>query len=194
MYSAEIEKAIQAACVLHDGQTRKGPGCIPYVSHVFSVFALVTDYTNNHDTAAAALLHDTLEDTSYTSEAMEEDFGKTVTAIVLSLSEEKSIEDWDKRKKDYLSKVKKGGEAAMLISAADKIHNMRSMIEQYHNDIPGFMATFARYHTKGLVFLQKLSNLLNASLKNDIVHEFNHVFAEFKKFNEHVDQYQKENS
>lgn len=193
MYTEQIEKAIQAATVLHAGQNRKGDVPIPYVSHVFSVFSIVRDYSDSEAPLVAALLHDTIEDTDYTETALVEDFGEEVRAIVTALSEDKSINDWQERKKGYLQQVKAGGEPVQLVAAADKIHNMRSMIEQYHNNIPGFLDEFARYHTKGQVFLQQMGNLLNAQLQNDIVHEFNHVFSEFKTFNEHVDHYQKEN-
>ena len=92
---------------------------MPYVSHVFSVFQLVSDYTEDEVTRIAALLHDTLEDTDYTVTALEEDFGAAVAAVVLALSEDKSIDDWKQRKEQYLRGLEKGGEAAWLISAAD---------------------------------------------------------------------------
>lgn len=194
MYTEQIEKAIQAAAVLHAGQTRKGPVPIPYVSHVFSVFSIVRDYTDSEVVLVAALLHDTIEDTDYTETALLEDFGEAVRDIVNALSEDKSISDWQTRKDGYLAQVKAGGEPVQLVAAADKIHNMRSMIEQYHNNIPGFLEEFARYHTKGQVFLQQMGNLLNSQLNSDIVHEFNHVFSEFKTFNEHVEKYQNQNA
>jgi (p)ppGpp synthase/HD superfamily hydrolase len=193
MYSLQIEKAIQAACVLHDGQTRKGKVAIPYVSHVFSVANIVADYSDDELIIVAALLHDTLEDTEYTAAALEEDFGPEVLARVQAVSEDKTITNWEVRKQDYLKKVVAGDEPALLISAADKIHNMRSMIDEYHDDVAGYLRTFSRYHTKGEAFLTRLHDALNHGLKNDIVHEFNHVFTEFKKFNEHVSQAQKSN-
>lgn len=187
MYSAQIEKAIQAACVLHDGQVRKGAVPMPYVSHVFSVFQLVSDYTDDEATQIAALLHDTLEDTDYTAAALEEDFGSNVRDIVLALSEDKTIGDWNQRKKVYLESVVTGGETALLISAADKIHNMRSMIEQYHDDVPSYIASFNRYRTNGQAFLIELGEALQTNLPNEIVTEYQHVLSEFTKFNEYVE-------
>lgn len=186
MYSYEVEKAIQAACVLHNGQVRKGGSVpIPYVSHLFSVFSILLDYTTDEATLVAALLHDTLEDTDYTPENLQEDFGEAVLSIVAAVTEDKSL-DWQARKDGYLLSTVAGGEASLLVSAADKIHNMRSLIEQYHEDIPRYLHDFPNNTGPGLVFLQKLSNALNSGLKNDIVHEFNHVLTEFKTFNEHA--------
>jgi (p)ppGpp synthase/HD superfamily hydrolase len=190
MYSYQIEKAIQAAAALHHDQFRKGSVPIPYVTHVFSVFLLVQDYTEDENTAVAALLHDTLEDTDYTTDALAEDFGEEITEIVLAVSEDKGIVDWKTRKEQYIKSVQSGGEPALIIAAADKIHNMRSMIEQYHGDVAGYFETFSHYHTEGVHFFESLNTILTELLDNDIVQEFQHVLSEFKSFNEHVKTYQ----
>jgi len=188
MYSYEIEKAIQAACVLHATQTRVGGVVpVPYVSHVFSVFTLLSDYTDDQNTLVAALLHDTLEDTDYTSEALKEDFGEKVLAIVQAVTEDKTITDWHERKQDYVAKVVAYGEPSLLVCTADKIHNLRGLIDQYHGDHAGYLATFGRYHTEpGRAFLETLHATLTRNLKNDIVYEFEHVLSEFKTFNQYV--------
>ena len=193
MYTAQIEKAIQAACVLHEGQVRKGTIPVPYVSHVLSVFLIVSDYTDDETTQVATLLHDTLEDTDYTPAALEEDFGAAVRELVSALSEDVSIIDWEERKKQYLESLAAYGEGAWLISAADKIHNMRSMIEQYHDDVTGYIANFSRYRTKGELFLAQLGELLANNLESEIVAEYQHVLSEFLKFNEYVTTVEAEN-
>jgi (p)ppGpp synthase/HD superfamily hydrolase len=188
MYSYQIEKAVQAAAALHHDQFRKGPVPIPYVTHVFSVFLLVQDYTTDEDTATAALLHDTLEDTNYTEAALREDFADPVAELVLAVSEDKTIPGWTARKDVYLENIKAGGEGAMIISAADKIHNMRSMIEQYHDNIESFTQDFSRYQTDGVHFLDNLHQVLQQELQNDIVREFEHVLGEFKQFTTYVQE------
>lgn len=186
MYSYQIEKAVQAAAALHHDQFRKGPVPLPYVTHVFSVFLLVQDYTSDEDTATAALLHDTLEDTNYTEAALREDFTDSVADLVLAVSEDTSITDWKIRKETYLENVAAGGEGALIISAADKIHNMRSMIEQYHDNLETFANDFSRYQTDGVAFFDNLHQLLQTDLQNDIVREFTHVLGEFKQFTDYV--------
>jgi len=87
MYSYKIEQAIKAAALLHQEQLRKGPVALPFVTHPFSVMIILRDYTDNENVLVSALLHDTVEDTDYTFEEMEGDFGSEVTKIVRALTE-----------------------------------------------------------------------------------------------------------
>ena len=80
MYTYKIEQAIKAAALLHQDQLRKGVVPLPYISHLMAVMLILRDYTDDEDTLVAALLHDTLEDTDYTPEELETDFGKTVAS------------------------------------------------------------------------------------------------------------------
>lgn len=183
MYTYAVEQAIKAAAVLHDGQVRKGSVPIPYISHLTAVAIMVGDYTEDEDAIVAAFLHDTLEDTDYTYEELREDFGATVADIVATVTEPKKDGlSYVEFKAAYVAQIKKGSEAALLIAAADKIHNQRSMIEQYHDDWEGFMRDFGKTLEERNRYYQNVSNVINARLENDIVHEFNHVFTEYKNF------------
>ena len=75
-----ITKAINTAATLHDGQERKGDG-LPYIVHPFSVALILMEYSQDEDVIVAGLLHDTIEDTGYTREQMEEDFGERVWQV-----------------------------------------------------------------------------------------------------------------
>ena len=88
-YSYAIEQAIRAASVLHKDQVRKGQVPYPYMTHLYAVALIVSDYTDDDDTIVAALLHDTLEDTDYEEKELEDDFGGGVRDIVVSLTEPK---------------------------------------------------------------------------------------------------------
>ena len=66
-YSYRIEQAIKAASVLHREQVRKGSVPFPYITHLFAVAMIASDYTDDEDVIVAALLHDTIEDTDYSS-------------------------------------------------------------------------------------------------------------------------------
>ena len=186
MYAYNIEQAIRAAAILHQDQFRKGAVAIPYISHLASVVFILRDYTNDEDTLIAAWLHDTLEDTDYTVEELEADFGKKVAKIVTSLSEPKEKDGeklpWMDRKKAYAAQLKKGSQAALMIAAADKSHNFRSIIEEYYGDYARFVRDFGPHMNKRMEAYQLISNSINAKLKNDIVHEFNHTFDEYKNF------------
>jgi len=186
MYSYRIEQAIRAAAILHKTQLRKGSVPLPYITHLMAVTMIVSDYTDDEDTIVGALLHDTLEDTDYSPDELQEDFGGAVREIVEQVSEpqEKNNEKraWVERKKQYAKKLKSASHNALLISAADKIHNMRTIVEEYCEDHTRFMQEFKGTLDERLLMYQDISNVLNSRLKNDIIHEFNHVYAEYKNF------------
>jgi len=186
MYSYAVEQAVKAAAVLHDGQVRKGTIPVPYVSHLVAVAFIVADYTKDENAVVAALLHDTLEDTDYTKDELVEDFGEIVADIVCTVTEPRgagvSYKDY---KAAYVTQLKTASQAALIVAAADKIHNLRTTIEQYHDHWDQFVDDFGNTLAERNIFLQNVSNSINARLKNDIVHEFNHVFTEYKSLIAH---------
>ncbi len=190
MYSYRIEQALRACTILHKNQVRKGSLPLPYVSHLFAVAMIVMDYTDDEDTVIAALLHDTLEDTDYTSEELQEDFGGRVLEIVLSLTEPKNSTThqytWKEKKSRYAKQLRKAPQEALLIAAADKIHNMRAIVEEYFDEYDRFLEEFSGSLEDRLLQYQSIANVLNRALKSEILNEFNHVFTEYKNFIEDV--------
>ena len=186
MYSYRVEQALRAITILHKDQVRKGNAPIPYVSHLFAVALIVSDYTDNEDVFVAALLHDTLEDTDYTADELQEDFGSKIQEIVLALTEPQDTASkeytWKERKQRYAKLLRHAPQEALMIAAADKIHNMRSIVEEYYDDHPRFLADFQGSLEDRVLMYQDIANTLNRSLKNAILSEFNHVFNEYKNF------------
>lgn len=187
MYSYKVEQAIRAATILHQDQLRMGSVPLPYISHLMAVVLILSDYTNDEDTIVAALLHDTLEDTDYTLDELREDFGGPVAELVLTLSEPKTTPSgvklsWLDRKKTYAKQLKLGSEHALMIAAADKSHNFRTLVEEYHDDHKRFIQDFGPNIEERMEAYQIIANAINSRLKNNIVHEFNHTFTEFKQF------------
>lgn len=187
MYSYRVEQAIRAASILHQDQLRIGSLPLPYISHLMAVVLILSDYTDDEDTIVAAFLHDTLEDTDYTVEELREDFGGPVSEIVLTLTEPKTTPNgakisWLEKKKTYAKQLKNGSDKALAIAAADKSHNFRTIIEEYHDDHKRFLQDFGPQTADRMEAYQTIANIINSRLKNDIVHEFNHTFTEFKKF------------
>lgn len=186
-YTHKIEQAIRAAAVLHKDQVRKGDMPFPVVSHLVSVAMIVSDYTHDEDTIVAALLHDTIEDTDYTAEELQEDFGGPVRDIVEALSEPQTESDggkaiWKKKKNVYVEQLKEAPIEALIVCAADKIHNMRTMVEDYYDDHSKFIANFGGKLEDRIIAYQEISNVLNNRLKSEILSEFNNVFTEYKNF------------
>ena len=185
-YSFRIEQAIRAAAVLHKDQVRKGRAPYPYVTHVYAVAMIVSDYTDEEDAVVTALLHDTIEDTDYTEDELRSDFGDTVTKMVLALSEPQPGEgeriSWKDKKSKYVKQLKSAPENALIVVAADKIHNMRAIVEEFYDRPSEFKAAFHGSLDDRLLMYQEISNVLNRRLTNDIIHEFNHVYKEYKNF------------
>ncbi len=183
IYSYRIEQAIRAASILHKDQVRKGSAPLPYISHLVATAFIAADYTENEDVIIATLLHDTLEDTDYTADELEDDFGGVVRELVETVTEPtRESSSWEDRKNTYIKQIKQGSEEAAIVAAADKIHNLRSIVEDYYDDHQRYIADFGGSLEKRIEIYQKLSNVLNNKLKNGILSEFNHVFEEYKNF------------
>lgn len=171
----KIEKAIKKASLLHSGQTRRADNATPYIIHPFAVAFILTNYTDNEDVITAAILHDTIEDTSYTAEEMEKDFGKTVQEIVLGVTEPKVPgelkKSWAERKLGYLEKLKLDGKESLMVSAADKIHNLLSLIEDHRIYGEKLWEKFHSTPAQRLEYDKKVLEILRERLESEIVEE-----------------------
>ena len=134
--------ALAYAYQVHHGQRRKGTG-IPYIAHILGVAALALEYGADEEEAIAALLHDAAEDGGgeATLAEIRARFGDVVGDIVLGCSDS-LVEDpedklpWQERKENYLAHLENASASVCLVSAADKLHNVRSIIRDYqeHGD------------------------------------------------------------
>ena len=184
MYTYKVEQAIKAAAILHQDQLRKGSVQLPYVTHLIAVMMITRDYTDDENTLVAALLHDTLEDTDYTIDELKEDFGETVAELVQTLTEPRRTGDtkmpWIEVKKTYAKQLRKGPQAAIVIAAADKIHNFRSTVEEYFTEHDRFLKDFGTNLDARLKAYHTIANAINSRQSDCIVHEFKHTFKEYK--------------
>lgn len=185
-YTFAIERAIRAATVLHSGQVQKGPVPYPYVTHIFASAMIVSDYTDDENTIVSSLLHDTLRDTDYTPEEMRDDFGPVITRIVESITEPRltshDTRAYEEQQKSFFKQLKVAPEEGLIVLAADKIHTMRSTVEDFIDDYTGFVAEFGTRHDERIRSYQELSNALNRRLRSQILGEFNTIFTEYKNF------------
>ncbi|HYE87763.1 MAG TPA: HD domain-containing protein [Vicinamibacterales bacterium] len=135
--TARFASAMTYAHSVHHGQFRKGTG-IPYIAHILGVTALAIEYGANEDEAIAALLHDAAEDGGgeATLAEIRATYGDAVADIVLGCSDS-LVEDpedklpWLERKENYLAHLENASRSVCLVSAADKLHNVRSIIRDY---------------------------------------------------------------
>ncbi len=135
-----LQRAFRYAAEKHAGQTRK-QSAVPYLSHLMAVASLVLEAGGDEDMAIAALLHDVVEDCGGMPRLREvrKMFGPRVAKIVEgctdSFGEPKA--EWVERKKDYLREVKHADAETRLVSASDKLHNVRTILTDYrqHGDV-----------------------------------------------------------
>jgi len=165
-----IQKAFDIAAKQHKSGVRKG-GAIPYLSHLLAVSALVIEHGGDEVQAAAALLHDVLEDTDITELKLEESMGKEVTAIVNACSskkfgEPKEDDPWLSKKR-YLERLSKKSkdDPSLLVALADKVHNSESCVNEYPTD-PTSRVDYWKKFTSGYEKQKEWYEGLNAGLKS----------------------------
>ena len=133
-YTERFEDALAYAACLHRDQTRKGTG-VPYVTHLLAVAAIVGENGGTEDEVIAALLHDAPEDAGGEARLSEirDRYGDGVADIVAGCTD--TYEDpkppWRARKEAYIGHLAGAPEPVRLVSAADKLHNARSVLADY---------------------------------------------------------------
>ena len=106
----------------HAGQLRKANQA-PYIHHPERVAQLTAEHGGDEAMVAAALLHDVLEDSPVEAEQLREPFGEDVTGLVVALSDDRAIDDYERRKAALREQVREAGRRAALIYACDKLAN-----------------------------------------------------------------------
>ena len=149
--SERFEKAFEYAFELHQTQgrqSRKGKDT-PYIAHLMAVCAIVLEYGGDEEEAIAALLHDAVEDQGgrATLEAIRINFGERVAGIVLECSDSEGDPKppWKQRKQTYIDHIPHMSAGARIVSLADKIHNSRSVLNDYRREGE---STWARFKGK----------------------------------------------
>jgi len=120
-----IGKALEMADRAHAGQIRNGSGGMAYIHHPVAVAELLAEHGFDERTVAAALLHDVVEDSDVGIDKIEARFGDPVARLVAALTEDESIEPFERRKEAHRRHVAETGGDALAIYAADKLSNIR---------------------------------------------------------------------
>jgi (p)ppGpp synthase/HD superfamily hydrolase len=126
-----LDSALVFAARAHTGQVRKSTD-VPYLVHPVGVMLVLMECgITDTDILSAALLHDTVEDTPVTLAQLREVFGEQVAAIVEGCSEPDKSDTWEHRKEHTIAYLRTASREIALVSAADKLHNLRSMVLDY---------------------------------------------------------------
>lgn len=186
-HASIVDRAKTVATHAHNGQVRKDPSHAPYIVHPGAVAELLTGAGASDEVVAAGWLHDVLEDVPperYSRDDMVRDFGAYIVSLVESVSEEKLDAQgnklpWETRKKQHILALRNASRETALITAADKINNIESMItgvrEHGATMLNGFNSTLTQqiwYYTEVIntVLVPKLGedDPLVRRLQNDL--------------------------
>jgi len=132
-----IRRACEMAQLAHDGQFRASGE--PFFQHSLAVANILADLRMDHETLAAAVLHDVLEDTEVTLEEIERDFGPAVAKLVDGVTKMGQIQEFrgqtekSKKERARAESLRKmllamvDDVRVVLIKLADRTHNMRTL-------------------------------------------------------------------
>ena len=124
-----IRKALEFAAKAHRTQVRIGTD-IPYIVHPMEAALILTRAGASDSLIAAALLHDTLEDTNTTEQELEDVFGETVVKLVRYMTRNDDL-DWFENRQHSIDKLGTSSREEMLLFLADKVANLRSIAADY---------------------------------------------------------------
>ena len=122
-----IEKAFDVAAAAHAGQKRRSGD--PYITHPVAVAGILAELGMTPPTLAAALLHDTVEDTSYTLEQLRKDFGDEVAMLVDGVTKLDKVTYGDAAQAETVRKMVVAMSRdirVLVIKLADRLHNART--------------------------------------------------------------------
>jgi GTP diphosphokinase / guanosine-3',5'-bis(diphosphate) 3'-diphosphatase len=123
-----VLRALAFATEKHRGQTRKNAEGTPYIQHPIALASLLWTEAHVRDAhvLAAAILHDTIEDTPTTHDELDMHFGREVANIVAEVTDDKRLPK-DARKAAQIEHAANLSPAARLVKLADKTCNLRDV-------------------------------------------------------------------
>jgi myo-inositol-1(or 4)-monophosphatase len=180
-----FDKAVAFALKAHEGQLRKDGGV--YILHPLEDAVIVGTMTSDLDLLAAAVLHDTVEDTAVTAQEIEDVFGERIAELVAHETEDKRpdmkpSDTWKIRKEESLAVLKDSGIETKMLWLGDKLSNMRSLCRDF--DRIG-VSVFDRFNEKNpaeqywyhSTILEYISELKDYPAYKEYQELVNHVFA-----------------
>ena len=177
-------RAFLFAAEKHAGQARKA-STIPYIAHLMGVASLVLEAGGDEDLAIAGLLHDVVEDCGGMPRLREvrKQFGPRVAKIVEGCTDSfgDPKPEWMERKKGYLGEVKHADIETRLVSAADKLHNVRTILADYRQDGESIWKRFSGKREGTLWYYRALSDEYRRRNPNRITRELEIAVAELEQ-------------
>lgn len=130
-----VDKAIAFATQAHKGTERRGKG-FPYIIHPLEAMAIVATITNDPGLLAAAVLHDTIEDTEVTYDDIKREFGERIANLVAKETDVRTAPDgrkltWQERKQRDMDNLRASSREVKIVALGDKLSNMRAIARDY---------------------------------------------------------------
>lgn len=184
IYTAKFTQAFAYAARLHARQRRKGTNK-PYISHLMSVTSIVIAYGGDEEMAIAALLHDVVEDQGGVKRLHEirRKFGKRVAHMVDGCTDsyEEPKPPWLERKRNYIARVGKEDAQTRLVSAADKLSNVRDILQDVRADGDQAFERFRGKKDGTLGYYRALVTEFRKAGANPLVEELDRVVTELER-------------
>ncbi len=123
-----VQRAYEVAEAKHRGQTRRSGD--PYITHPLAVTTILAELGMDTTTLAAALLHDTVEDTGYTLDALRAEFGPEVAHLVDGVTKLDKVKFGEAAEAETIRKMVVAmakDPRVLVIKLADRLHNMRTL-------------------------------------------------------------------
>lgn len=184
LLTERFEEALVLAAQFHARQLRKGT-TIPYISHLLAVTSLVLEHGGNEDEAIAALLHDAVEDQGGANARakIRRLFGENVAAIVDGCSDTDQMPKppWHERKERYIAHLRAASPSVRLVSAADKLHNVRSILADYRIIGEALWSRFNGGKAGTLWYYRSVMDVLRETGPSSLVDELDRTLTELER-------------
>lgn len=185
--SPVLAEAFAYAERIHRGQIRKKT-LTPALSHLMAVASLVLENGGDEEEAIAALLHDGPEDCAgeQTLDEIRRLFGDRVAHIVAGCTDsmEKPKPPWKGRKSRYIAHLPQADESTLLVSLADKVHNVRSLVVEYRSVGERLWQRFSATREESLWYYESLLRVFEetqSSRLSTLVQELAHALGELQR-------------
>jgi myo-inositol-1(or 4)-monophosphatase len=135
MDTSILDRAIVFAVNAHQGTERRGKG-FPYIVHPMEAVEIVATMTTDQELLAAAVLHDTVEDTDVTLDDIRREFGERVAKLVEEESDVfidgvSEADSWHERKQAAIDRLAQASRDAKMVALGDKLSNARIIYRDF---------------------------------------------------------------
>jgi (p)ppGpp synthase/HD superfamily hydrolase len=179
----KFKRALAYASSIHGGKIRKKTR-IPDIGHILGVTAIALEYGADETEAIAALLHDAVEDAGGKKRLLDirRKFGPKVAKIVEGCTDtlDEPKPPWLQRKEKYVAHVRKASVSTKLVSAADKLQNVRSLLRNHREEGERLWSRYNSGKEGALWYYRALVGTFTGKRINSLVRELDRAVSELE--------------